>query len=78
MFRQENPGSKLGILAHSFNPGTQEAEAGRFLSLAGHPGPDSKLKDSQGFIKRPSHKNKEIGKTNDSFVKGNTGFCKLL
>jgi hypothetical protein len=32
MMREKNHDSKPGVVAHSFNPSTREAEAGRFLS----------------------------------------------
>jgi hypothetical protein len=39
------------MVAHSFNPSTQEAEAeaGRSVSLRGQPGVQSEFQDSQGY-----------------------------
>jgi hypothetical protein len=36
-----------GVVAHAFNPSTQEAEAGGFLSL------QSEFQDSQGYTVKP-------------------------
>ena len=43
-----------------FNPSTQEAEAGGFLSL--RPAWSTKFQDSQGYPERPCLKNKQIKK----------------
>jgi hypothetical protein len=39
------------VVAHTFNPSTQEAEAGGFLSL--RPGLQSEFQDSQGYTEKP-------------------------
>jgi hypothetical protein len=41
-----------GVVAHTFNPSTREAEAGRFLSW-GQPGLQSEFQDSQGYTEKP-------------------------
>jgi hypothetical protein len=38
------------VVAHAFNPSTQEAEAGGFLS---QPGLQSEFQDSQGYTEKP-------------------------
>jgi hypothetical protein len=43
----------LGVMAHTFNPSTREAEAGRVLSIQGQPGLQREFQDSQGYLKRP-------------------------
>jgi hypothetical protein len=53
----------LGVVAHTFNPSTQEAEAGGFLSSR-QPGLQSEFQDSQGYtekpcLKKPKKKKKE-------------------
>lgn len=40
----------LGVVVHSFNPGTREPEAGGFMWLQGQHGLHSELQDSQGYI----------------------------
>jgi hypothetical protein len=37
-------------MAHTFNPSTQEAEAGRSLWVQGQPGLQSEFQDIQGYI----------------------------
>jgi hypothetical protein len=41
------------VAAHTFNPSTREAEAGRFLSSRGQPGLQSEFQDSQGYTEKP-------------------------
>ena len=43
--------TKLGVVAHTFNLSTQEAEAGRFLSS--RPGLQCEFQDSQGYTEKP-------------------------
>jgi hypothetical protein len=38
------------VVVHTFNPSTQEAEGGRFLS---QPGLQSEFQDSQGYTEKP-------------------------
>jgi hypothetical protein len=40
------------VVVHAFNPTTQEAEAGGFLSLR-QPGLQNEFKDSQGYTEKP-------------------------
>ena len=40
-------------MAHAFNPSTQEAEAGRSLSLRPHNSLESELQDNKGYTKKP-------------------------
>jgi hypothetical protein len=40
-------------VAHTFNPGTWEAEAGRALWVQGHPILQSEFQESQGYIEKP-------------------------
>jgi hypothetical protein len=44
--------SRLGVVAHTFSPSTQEAEAGGFLSSS-QPGLQSEFQDSQGYTEKP-------------------------
>jgi hypothetical protein len=50
-----------GVVAHAFNPSTQEAEAGGFLA-----GLQSEFQDSQGYTEKPclekQNKNKQTKK----------------
>ena len=43
----------LGVMAHTFNPSTREAEAGRVLSIQGQPGLQREFQDSQSYIVKP-------------------------
>jgi hypothetical protein len=40
------------VVVHAFNPNTQEAEAGGFLSSR-QPGLQSEFQDSQGYTEKP-------------------------
>jgi hypothetical protein len=44
-FSQHKKPDKLGMVAHAFNPSTQKAEAGRFLSSS-QPALQSEFQDS--------------------------------
>jgi len=46
------------VVAHTFNPRTQGAEAGRALWVQGQPGLQSKFQDSQGYTEKPCLKPK--------------------
>jgi hypothetical protein len=51
------------VVAHVFNPSTQEAEAGGFLSSRpGQPGLQSEFQDSQGYTEKPCLKRKQTNK----------------
>jgi hypothetical protein len=41
-----------GLVVHTFNPRTQEAEAGRSLWVWGWPSLQSKNQDSQAYVER--------------------------
>jgi hypothetical protein len=41
-----------GVLVHTFNPSTWEAETGEFLSLC-QPGLQSEIQDSWGYTEKP-------------------------
>ena len=43
---------KLGVVAHTFNPSTREAEAGGFLRFL-RPGLQSEFQDSRGYTEKP-------------------------
>jgi hypothetical protein len=45
---------------HSFNPSTQEAEAGASLSICGQLGVQIEFQDSQGYAEKPSLENKNL------------------
>jgi hypothetical protein len=47
------------VVAHTFNPNTQEAEAGGFLSSRPVRGLQSKFQDSQGYTEKPCLKKKQ-------------------
>ena len=50
----KNANSKLGVVAHAFNPSTREAEAGQAdFWVRGHPGLQSELQDNQGYTEKP-------------------------
>jgi hypothetical protein len=44
-------GGRLGVVVHTFNPSTQEAEAGRFLNS--RPAWSTEFQDSQCYTERP-------------------------
>lgn len=44
---------KLGIVVHTFNSRTQEAEAGKFLQLPASLVYIAKFHNSQGYLERP-------------------------
>jgi hypothetical protein len=53
---------KPGVVAHTFNPSTWEAEAGLSSSLV-QPGLQRELQDSQGYTEKPCLKQKFRSKT---------------
>ena len=46
-----------GVVAHNFNPSTQETESGRFLSLRPAYALQSEFNDSQGYTEKPCLEN---------------------
>lgn len=42
-----------GLVAHTFNPSTQEAEAGKSLQIPDQAGLQTELQDSQGYTEKP-------------------------
>ena len=46
-------GGEPGVVAHTFNPSTWEAEADGYLWVQDQAGPQSQLQDSQGYTERP-------------------------
>jgi hypothetical protein len=53
------------VVAHAFNPSTQEAEVGR---VRGQPGLQSEFQDSQGCTEKPCLKKTKKQQQNDLFV----------
>jgi hypothetical protein len=49
------------VVTQAFNPSTQEAEAGRFLSSR-QPGLQSEFQDRQGYTEKPCFENKQTKK----------------
>ena len=49
--------AKLGV--YSFNPSTQEAEAGRSLQIPGLAGLQTEFQDSQGYTEKPCPEKKK-------------------
>ena len=47
--KQKEFKQRLGVGDHTFNPNTQEAEAGQSLGVQGQPGLHSEFQDSQGY-----------------------------
>jgi hypothetical protein len=54
------------VVAHTFNPSTWEAEAGRFLQ---QPGLQSEFQDSQGYTVKPCPKKTKQNKTKQNKTK---------
>jgi hypothetical protein len=50
------------MMAHAFNPSTQEAEAGRFLSS--RPAWSTEFQDSQGYTEKPCLEKPKTNKQN--------------
>ena len=67
--------SKLSraVVAHTFNPSTWEAEAGRFLSR-GQPGLQSKFQDSQGYTEKSCLEKQKQTNSNNKTNKQNRHF----
>ena len=51
------------MVAHTFNPSTQEVEAGRSLWVQGQPGLQSELQDSQDYTVKPYLEKQKQNKT---------------
>jgi hypothetical protein len=66
---------KLGIVMHSFNPRTQEAEAGKLLWLPASLVYIAKFLDNQGYLERPGLKKKI--KLNETETECNEAKCKV-
>jgi hypothetical protein len=63
--------SESGVVAHTFNPSTREAEADRFL-VQGQPGLQSEFQDSQGYTEKPCLKNQTKQNKTTTTKKGQT------
>jgi hypothetical protein len=59
------------VVAHSFNPSSWEAEAGKFL-VRDQPGLQSEFQDSQGYTEKPCLK-KEKKKKNQAWGSSSVG-----
>jgi hypothetical protein len=49
----------MGMMGHTFNPSTQEAEVGRSLWVWGQSSLQSELQDSPGYTEKPCIQNKK-------------------
>ena len=49
----------LAVVAHAFNPSTQEEEAGGSLRVRGQAGLQSEFQHNQGYTEKPCLKNKK-------------------
>jgi hypothetical protein len=62
-FLKKNIKTSQAVVAHAFNPSTQEAKAGR---VRGQPGLQSEFQDSQGYTEKPCLEKKQNQPTNQT------------
>jgi hypothetical protein len=75
LFQKKKKKTKA-IMVHAFNPKTQEAEAGSFLSVLGQNGLQRELQDSQGSKEKSSLK--QAKPTNKTKTKNPILFVQMM